>query len=437
MISHMAFFVIFVLILFNGLLSMAEIAIISIKKSRLKQLVSQGNERAKILLKLVENPNHFFSTVQVGITLIGVFTGVFGGATLSEPLEKTFIQLGMPQVAATSFSLILVVVILTYLSLVIGELFPKRIGLQFSEKIALWISRPMNQLLVIFYPIVYILSASTDFIFRLFQIGPLKDSQVSEEEVRMLIKEGERVGIFETAEKNIVEQVLNIGDAKVNSLMQSRNKVIWLNINASPKEIKDTILKYQFSYFPVADGTIDNLVGILRTDTYLCQLVDENTNVPLKDLLHVPLLIPENKKVLEALELFKRKRIHLGVIIDEYGSVEGIITLTDILEAIVGDIPDINEQHEEMIIKRENNSWLVDGLLPTAEFKERFAVEHLPRENGAEFNTIGGFVMNRLGRVPISGDHLMLNRYKIEVVDMDGNRVDKLMISNNNSNQVT
>jgi len=152
-------------------------------------------------------------------------------------------------------------------------------------------------------------------------------------------------------------------------LMQSRNKVIWLNINASPKEIKDTILKYQFSYFPVADGTIDNLVGILRTDTYLCQLVDENTNVPLKDLLHVPLLIPENKKVLEALELFKRKRIHLGVIIDEYGSVEGIITLTDILEAIVGDIPDINEQHEEMIIKRENNSWLVDGLLPTAEFK--------------------------------------------------------------------
>jgi len=426
----MTYLVIFILIIINGLLSMAEIAIISIKKSRLKHLIAQGNEQAKLLLEFVENPNHFFSTVQVGMTLIGVFTGVFGGATLSEPLAKAFMQLGMPHVAAMSFSLILVVVILTYLSLVIGELVPKRLGLQFSEKIALWISRPMNQLLSFFYPIVFILSASTDFIFRVLQIGPAKNTQVSEEEVRMLIKEGERVGIFETVEKNIVEQVLNIGDATVNSLMKSRNKITWLDINAPPNQIKDTVLKHQYSYFPVADGSIDNLVGILRTDTYLSELVDERRDVPLKELLHVPLLIPENKKVLEALELFKKKRLHLGVIIDEYGNVEGIITLTDILEAIVGDIPDINEQQERMIIKRSEHSWLVDGLLPTAEFKKYFGVDHLPQEVDEDFNTIGGFIMSQLGKIPFSGDSVNLNGYRIEVVDMDGNRVDKIMISN-------
>ena len=427
----MAYFVIFILIICNGLLSMAEIAIISIKISRLKQLISDGNKKAELVLKLVENPNHFFSTVQVGITLIGVFTGVFGGVTLSEPLAQSLISVGLPESVSMSLAFIIVVVVITYLSLVIGELFPKRMGLHFSEKIALWISRPMNRLLVIFYPIVYILSLSTDFMFKLFQIEPSKHTQVSEEEVRMLIKEGERAGIFETVEKNIVEQVLNIDDEKVNSLMKSRNQVVWLDINATPKEMKDAILKHQYSYFPVADGNIDNLVGILRTDTYLCELVDEQSNVSLKDLLHVPLLIPENKKVLEALELFKRKRLHLGVIIDEYGSVEGIITLTDILEAIVGDIPDINEQQEEMIIKRSKNSWLVDGLLSTSEFKKYFHVKKLPRENDAEFNTIGGFIMSRLGKIPVSGDHVLLNDYRIEVVDMDGNRVDKLLIHKN------
>ena len=428
----MAYFVIFILIIFNGLLSMAEIAIISIKKSRLNQLIVEGNERAKLVLELVENPNHFFSTIQVGITLIGVFTGVFGGATLSAPLAYSLISLGLPESVSVPMAFIFIVVVITYLSLVIGELFPKRMGLHFSEKIALWISRPMKRLLVMFYPIVNILSLSTDFMFKLLQIEPSKNTQVSEEEVRLLIQEGAQMGVFEAVEKNIVEKVLNIGDAKVSSLMKARNKVVWLDINATPKELKDTILKHQYSYFPVSDGELDNIIGVLRTDSFLAETIEKGEKKhDLKSLLHKPLLIPENKKVLDALELFKRMRIHLGIILDEYGNVQGILTLTDILESIVGDIPDINEQEETQIIRRNKTTWFVDGLVSTVDFKEYFKIHEFPDEEEEQYNTIGGFVMNTLGRVPVTGDKVELNGYSLEVADMDGNRVDKLLIHKN------
>lgn len=424
----MELLIIFTLIVLNGILSMAEIAIVSVKRSRFKYLKEQGDMRAGLVLDLTENPNTFFSTVQVGITLIGILTGALGGAVLSDPLSFLLIDLGVSVPLANSVALGFVVVSITLLSLIIGELVPKRLGFAFSEKLALFMSGPMYTLSRVFQPVVSVLSAVTDGILDLLQIHPKRNASVSEEEVRMLLQEGTTIGIFEKAEKNIVEKVLNIGDAKISTLMQSRSKVIYLDSNASYKEIKDTVLKHQYSYFPVAEGSLDNIVGVLRTDTFLAETILNGENSSIQELWHKPLLIPENKKVLEALELFKRSRIHLGVIIDEYGSVQGIVTLTDILEAIVGDLPDMNEQKEEQIVRRGHGSWFVDGLVPTAEFKDYFHVQTLTQEEG-EYNTIGGAVMSELGRVPVAGDKIELEDLTVEVADMDGNRVDQLIVS--------
>jgi len=428
----MELLLIFTLILLNGFLSMAEVALISVKKSKLKHLASEGNLNAEIALQMAENPNRFFSTVQVGITLIGILTGAISGVALSAPLSGLFHSIGFSSTIADSFGFAIVVIFVTYLSLVIGELVPKRLGMNFSEKITLMVAGPMYNIAKIFNPFVNILTESTEFVMDFLHLKPKKKLPVSEEEIRLLIQEGAQMGVFEAIEKNIVEKVLNIGDAKVTSLMKARNKVVWLDINDSDKAITDTILENQYSYFPVSDGEMDNIIGVLRTDSFLAETIEKRgKKLQLKELLHKPLLIPENKKVLDALELFKRMRIHLGIIIDEYGNVQGILTLTDILESIVGDIPDINEQEDAQITRRNKNTWFVDGLVSTVDFKEYFKVHELPEEEEELYNTVGGFVMNALGRVPVTGDKVELNDYSLEVADMDGNRVDKLLIHKN------
>ena len=428
----MELFIIFILILLNGFLSMAEVALITVKKSRLKHLSSEGNLNAEIALQMAENPNRFFSTVQVGITLIGILTGAISGVALSDPLSRLFHTIGLNAGLADSLGFGIVVVFVTYLSLVIGELVPKRLGMNFSEKITLMVAGPMYNIAKIFNPFVDVLSGSTEFVMDIFHLKAKKKLPVSEEEVRLLIQEGAQMGVFEAIEKNIVEKVLNIGDAKVTALMKARNKVVWLDIKASDKDLIDTILANQYSYFPVADGELDNIIGVLRTDSFLAETIEkQGKRLDLKSLLHKPLLIPENKKVLDALELFKRMRIHLGIIIDEYGNVQGILTLTDILESIVGDIPDINEQEDAQIIRRNKNTWFVDGLVSNVYFKEFFKVQELPDEEEELYNTIGGFVMNELGMVPVVGDKVEINGYSLEVADMDGNRVDKLLVHKN------
>ena len=423
---------IFLLILLNGFLSMAEVALISVKKSKLKHLASEGNINAEIALQMAENPNRFFSTVQVGITLIGILTGAISGVALSDPLSGLFRDMGLSSAVAETLGFSIVVVFVTYLSLVVGELVPKRLGMNFSERITLMVAGPMYNVARVFNPFINILSGSTDFLIDMFHLKAKKKLPVSEEEVRLLIQEGAQMGVFEAVEKNIVEKVLNIGDLKVTSLMRARNKVVWLDINDTDKEITDTVLENQYSYFPVANEELDNIIGVLRTDSFLAETIEKKgKKLDLKSLLHKPLLIPENKKVLDALELFKRMRIHLGIIIDEYGNVQGILTLTDILESIVGDIPDINEQEEAQIIRRNKNTWYVDGLVSTPDFKEYFKVHELPDEEEELYNTIGGFVMNALGQVPVTGDRVDVNGYNLEVADMDGNRVDKLIVHKN------
>lgn len=425
----MELIIILVLIILNGILSMSEVAIISVKKSRLKHLADEGHPQAALALDIAENPNRFFSTIQVGITLIGILTGAFGGVALSEPLARLLRVIGVGSPLSDTIALGIVVVIITYLSLVIGELVPKRLGLSFAEKIVLFVAGPMAAFSKFAYPFIEFLTKSTDSAMRMLNIRTSKKLLVSEEEVRMLIQEGAQMGVFEAAEKNIVEKVLNIGDAKVTALMHARSKVIWLDINAKDQVIIDTVLTHQYSYFPVSNGELDNIIGVLRTDTFLADRIEnKDKKLNLRKMLHKPLLIPENKKVLDTLELFKRMRIHQGIIIDEYGSVEGIITLTDILESIVGDLPDINEQEDSQIKKRSSTSWYVDGLVSTTDFKEYFEIEDLPEEDEEEYNTIAGLIMNTLERIPTTGDMIDIEGFTLEVADMDGARVDKIIV---------
>jgi len=424
----MQYLVILFLISLNGLLSMIEFAFVSVPKTRLQKLAQDGNDFAVRALKIKENPNRFLSTIQVGITLIGIITGAIGGLELSLPAAQYLSNTGMSASLAEPLSFIFIVILITYLSLVFGELIPKRLGLNFSEKIILIFVSPMHKLSLIFYPVVTVLSKSTEFFLSLFQIKANKRQIINEDDVRILINETARLGIFDPAEKNIVEKVLDIKDTTVKSLMTTGNKVIWLDVNESIENINEIIKKYEYSYFPVCEGELDKIVGVIRTDSYLSASIGENKPKNIKPFMLKPLLIPENKKLLAALELFKRKRIHLGIIIDEYGNVEGIISLTDILEAIVGDIPDTNDLQTNQIIKRDTNSWFVDGLLSTSDFRDFFKIKNLGEGEDDDYHTIGGFVMDFLGRLPRVGDKILLAQYSIEVVDMDGNRVDKIMV---------
>lgn len=412
---------------------MAEIAIVSADKSHLKKLRNQGNVNAIAALGLVENPTRFFSTVQAGITLVGILTGAFGGIALSGPVSLFLQELGLQAALSDSLGFLIVVIVVTYLSILVGELVPKRIGLNYSEQLALYLAVPMLRLAQFFNPIVAILSSSTELIMKILRLNKHHKPAISDDDIRTLIHEGEKIGVFESEEKAIVEKVLNIGDMKVNALMQSRSKVKWIDISASPKEVQRMVLDHPYSHFPICDGGLDSVVGLMRTDTYLAETLNSDKPVDIRSVAQTPLLVPENKKVLEVLELFKRKRVHMGIIINEYGNLQGIVTLTDILEAIVGDIPNVDEVEEDHIMKRDNNSWYVDGLLPISKFKEYFKVKHISSEKEKDFNTIGGFVMNCLGRVPVSGDVLELDGYKLEVVDMDSNRVDKIMVSKGKS----
>lgn len=423
----MELIVILVLIIFNGLLSMTEIAIVAAKKSILQEKQSTGDKSAERVLKLVQNPNRLFSTIQVGITLIGVFTGAVGALTFSEPIATFFFDIGLPIGMSRTIALALVVIVTTYLSIVVGELVPKRLGLSYPEKVSLWMSGPMDVLSKIFAPIVRILSDSTEFLLRFLGIKSVKETPVSADELRFMLRQGAQMGIFKTTEKNIVEKTLNLRDANVTTVMTPRSKMVWIDIDSDFEALKTAVLANQYSYYPVCRDTIDHVEGIINSDALLAAFI-AGEKIRMKELMYQPLLIPENMKALQVMELFKRKHIHMGIVIDEYGAVQGLVTVTDILEAIVGDMPEIHDKEEKQIIRRDKNTWYLDGLLSTADYKEYFKGATLPDEKEGGFNTIGGFVMHKLGKVPTSGDRFTLGQYRFEVVDMDGNRVDKVML---------
>lgn len=430
----MEILIVLLLIILNGILAMAEIAIISLRKHKLQQQAREGNKNAEAALELANNPNRFLSTIQVGITLVGIFAGAFGGATIAETLSEKLSTIPILDPYSDALGLFIVVAAISYLSLIIGELVPKRIALSNPERIALLVSRPMNLLSSIASPVVGLLSVSTDWVLRIIQIKPQGEVLISEEEVRLMIKEGARTGVFEITEKDIVERTFSLGDRKVASLMTSRKEIIWLDIDSTFKTIRSKIGKNPHSHYPVCRNTLDKVVGVIRTEDILTDfLVGEKMDI--KKALRKPLFVPTNVPVLKVLELFKKSGIHFALVVDEYGSLQGLISLTDILEAIVGDIPHADELEEKEIVKRDENSWYVDGLVPIDELKDYFQLKKLPGEKTGTFHTVGGFIMQRLGKIPVTGDSFELDQYHFEVVDMDGNRVDKALIIKSNQEQ--
>lgn len=418
--------IIILLIVLSGIFAMVEIAVVSARKSRLQHLANEGSKNAQAVLDLKDSPNRFLSTVQIGITLIGILAGAFGGATIAENLAAYFETLPTLAPYSEAIGIAIVVAAITYLSLIIGELVPKRLGLSNPELIASAAAQPMRALSKISAPLVYLMSISTDFILQILQIKP-REEAVSAEEIRLLIREGARVGVFETAEKDIVERTLQLGEIRVNTFMTPRKQVVWLDIDSSFKALRSKIAKNSHSHFPVCRDTLDKVLGVVRTEDILANFLIEE-RIDLRKFLHKPLFIPETTDGLKVLELFKKSGIHMALVVDEYGNVQGVISMTDILEAIVGDIPAIDELGEQEIMKRDDGSWLVDGLVPIDEFKEHFHLNKLPGEKSGNYHTVGGFVMYKLGRIPTPGDSFELELLKFEVLDMDENRIDKVLL---------
>ncbi len=415
---------IFLLILANGIFAMSEIAVVSVRKTRLQQLANEGDDKAEAVLQLVDKPTRFLSTIQIGITLIGIMAGAIGGARITEKLGTLLMPISWlaPYHEAVGFGI--VVLVTTYFSLILGELLPKHIAMTNPEKVAELVVKPMRFLSMAAAPAVKVLSWSSESLSRLFGIPIVKEQPVSEEEIKVMIDQGIEHGMFEEAERDMIEGVFDLSDKHVDALMTPRSDIVWIDINETLPEIQRVIRESDHSRFPVCDGSLDTVLGVIRAKDILHCVMTEEQFDPRK-WMRTPLYIPESAPVLKALETFKKSRQHVALIVDEYGVVQGFVTVYDILEAIVGDIPSLDDNEEPMIVQRTDGSWLLDGLLPMEEFNEVFQIDKIPEGN---FLTLGGFIMAQLGRIPSTAEHFEWNDLRIEVMDMDGNRVDKVLV---------
>jgi putative hemolysin len=415
------------LIIANGIFSGSEIAIVSARKVRLEQLAKNGNRGARLALKLANSPNDFFSSVQIGITLIGILSGALGGATVAQRLEETLAKIPAFEPYSQALSLGIIVSIITYLSLVIGELVPKRLALNNPEQIACMIARPMRLLARITAPLVGLLSASTDKVVKLMGIQASEEPPITEEEIKVLLEQGTQAGLFEESEQQMVSRVFRLGDRPIKGLMTPRMEIDWLDIDAPMEENRQQIMQSPHSRFPVARESLDDCLGIIRVRDLLAAHL-AGRELDFVSMLQPALYVPEHARALEVLELFKESGTHIALVSDEYGGVEGLVTLNDLTEAIVGDLSSPGEQDEPMIIQREDGSWLLDGLLSIDELKEVIDKEYMPEEETSRYHTLAGFVINFLKKLPTSGDRFEWDGLIFEVVDMDGNRVDKVLV---------
>jgi len=417
-------FIILLLILTNGFLAMSELAVISSSKTRLQKRAEDGNSNAGAALDLAGNPHRFLAAIQIGITLIGVLSGAFGGASLAGRLAHQLSSVRYIGRYSELLSMALVVGAITYLSL-LAELIPKRIAVYTPESIASAVAKPMAKFSSVVSPIIRVLSVSTDFALRLFGFGQMKETPITEEEIRMLIAQATLAGIFHEAEQDMVERVFRLGDRRVGVMMTPRNKVVWLDLNDSPEKTRRKIVASPFSRFPVGlkAGNIQGIVH-LRDIAVRCLW---GKPLDLRASMHKPLFVHESAHALKVLESFRRSGLQMAVVVDEYGTIEGIITLTDILEAIVGDIASA-EAPQEPLITQQDGAWLMEGMLPIDELKAFFHLPTLPGERAGRFQTTGGFAMAYLRRVPNVGDTFECCGYSFEVAEMEGRRVRKVLV---------
>lgn len=414
------------LILLNGVFALSELAIVSSRRERLQMLVDEGNKGASIALGMAQEPTALLSTVQVGITLIGILAGAFGGASLSDELAQLIAPIPVIGAYARTISLAIVVGTITYFSVVLGELVPKRLALRDPERIAAMVARPMSLLSRIARPLVRLLTLSTAFFLRVLGVREtVSESMVSEEEIKVLIEQGALAGVFEEAERDMVESIFRFGDRQLRSIMTPRTEIVWLDINDSEEIVRETVSQSHHSRFPVCDDSIDRVLGIVEAKDLLSSSWS-NEPFDLRAVMRAPVFLPETMPALRALERFKQTANQSALLVDEFGGIEGMVTLIDMMEAIVGDIPTLEEIAEPPVVRREDGSLLVEGYLDVEDLKELLDVDELPDEE--DYQTLGGFVVLRLGRLPRVGDIVEWLGYRFEIVDMDGNRVDKVLI---------
>ncbi len=403
---------------------MSEIALISSRKSRLETAAKKGSKSAKTALDLANSPNKFLSAVQIGITLIGILTGIYSGDKITEDVEYFVSGFEAITPYAHSVAVGIVVVVLTFFSLVLGELLPKRIGLNHPESIAKAMAMPMKIISIITAPFIWLLTTSTEFLFKILQIKPTADGKVTEEEIKAIIKEGTEVGEVQEIEQDIVERVFHIGDRKVNSLMTHRSSMIYLSMEDTLEEIKTKVLDELHSVYPVCEENLDEVVGVVFLKDLFANF--EKGNFNLRSIAKEPSYFIEHTSAYKALENFKKTKVHYAFITDEYGVFQGIITLNDILEALVGDAADFDDD-EYKLIANEDGSWLVDGQYSLHDFLTYFDMDELTTDY--EVTTVSGFIITELGAIPKEGDKLIWNKLEFEAQKMDGVKIDKVLIT--------
>ena len=414
--------ILFVLIFLNAFIVLCETALIAVKKTRLEGSALRGDLKSKAALELKENPDIFLSTTQIYITLIAILTGVYSGEKFGSYLEPYLEQVGFLKHYAATISTVIVVIIVTFLSILFGELVPKKVAIMRPEKIAKGVAQPIKMLSTLSYPLVWLLSTLNSGIFKLFNIIPGTESQVTEEEIKAMINEGSEMGAIEEEEKDIIQRVFHLGDRNITSLMTHRTDIIWFEMDENIISVKEKMKEFQHSVYPICKETIDDLEGIIYVKEMYLQ-----PDAPLSSLIRKALFVPENNSAYQVLEKIKNTKIHYAFIVDEYGSLQGMITVKDILKAIVGEMPE-EEDDDYEIVERKDGSFLVDGQIQFYDFLTRFDKTDWIDESENEFDTMAGFILHELKRIPGAGDTFEWRGFDFEIVDMDGQRIDKVIV---------
>lgn len=416
--------VVFLLILLNAFFAMSELAVVSSRRARLEQMAQDGNRGARAALALFDEPTRFLSTVQTGITLIGVLAGAYSGATLAEPLGDALS--GALGRSAYPVSVGIVVAAITYLSLVVGELVPKRVALNDPERIAARVAPFMRAMASAGAPAVWLLRASTEGLIRLLRVPEKPESTVTEEEVKSLIAEGTRAGVFHAAERDMIDGVLRLADRSVRSVMTPRVEIVWLDLDDPLETIQKEIAESGHSRLPAGRRGLEELDGVVHTKDLVNQFI-RTGGFDLAASLRQPLVVHEGTQVLKLLEMFRENPVHMAMVVDEYGVVEGIVTPTDILTAIAGDLPEDTAEREEAAVRREDGSWLMDGMMGIDEAERLLSRKDMRGDE--DFETLAGFVLARFGQIPQTGDYFSWEGLRFEIVDMDGRRIDRLLVA--------
>jgi len=429
----MEFFIILLLLVLNGVFAMYEIALVSSSKARLETFAGKGSKSAKGVLKQLKEPEKFLSTIQIGITLIGIVSGAFGGVALADEVQPLFEKIsGITPATAHQLAIITIVAIITYLSLIIGELVPKSIALSNPEKYAMALSPAMSLLTKISYPFVWLLTVSTKLLNKLIGVSGDEERLMTQEELRMILRQSSDQGIIDKEETDMLNEVFQFSDQRAYDLMTHRTELVTLLVNDTEKDVLNTIAQKHFSKYLLLDKSIDDIVGVVSVKDIILMIGNENKPFDLRSIAQQPLFIPESLYAKKVLELFKKNKNKFGVVVNEYGGTEGIITLHDLTESIFGDILEENETEEKKIIQRKDGTFLVEGSMKVDDFMDEMGILYYEDIKDEDFTTLGGMAMLLTGGVPKAGDSFAYQNLLFEVMDMDHGRVDKLLVTKQN-----